>query len=82
MLTTLILAAGEANPQHNQTMLRPAPARHGRITANHNQTLNHNQTVIRTAPGIQLQHNQTLIRPKPARRMTANHNQTLVRSSH
>lgn len=55
---------------HQKTLIAPF-----RVTANHN------QTVVRTAPGIQLQHNQTLIQPKHMRRMTANHNQTVVRPS-
>jgi hypothetical protein len=37
---------------HNQTLIAPI-----RVTANHN------QTVVRTPFGTQLQHNQTLVRP-------------------
>jgi hypothetical protein len=42
-------------------------------------TVNHNQTVVRTAPGIQLQHNQTVIRIPLGEQLQ--HNQTLVRST-
>jgi hypothetical protein len=40
----------------------PATNLNQTLTAPFRVTANHNQTVVRTAPGTQLQHNQTIVR--------------------